>query len=132
MRPTLRQSALAVMGALCLAGCDGQDADRLARVGRKTNEKFHALTGGSQEKLSSGWLAVRANWDDVTLDTHVAARLRWDKALMNDKIEVTAADGAVELKGKVADLTQRRRAVEIAQSTAGVNEVRDSLEVAGP
>jgi hypothetical protein len=132
MRLTLRRSALAVLAALFLAGCDGQDADRLARVGRKTNEKFHALTGGSQEKLSTGWLAVRANWDDVTLDTRVAARLRWDKALVNNKIEVTASDGVVELKGKVGDLIQRRRAVEIAQSTAGVNEVRDSLEVAGP
>ena len=68
----------------------------------------------------------------MTLDTRVAARLRWDKALVNHKIEVTAADGVVELKGKVGDLIQRRRAVEIAQSTAGVNEVRDSLEVAGP
>ncbi len=123
---------LAALGCLALAGCDWQDTDRLARVGRKVDEKFHALTGGPQEKLSSGWLAMRTNWDAVTLDTRVSARLRWDKALADTPIQVSATDGVVELKGKVADLSHRQRAVEIALSTAGVTEVKDSLETRAP
>jgi hypothetical protein len=124
-----RRKWLLALGMVVLAaGCDGEDADRLARVGRKVNEKFHALTGGPQEKLSSGWLAMRSNFDDATLDTRVAVRLRWDKALTTASIRVnTASEGVVELKGKVTDLNQRRRAVEVAQSTAGVSEVKDSL-----
>src|SRR5437868_2731258 len=107
-------------------GCDNQDTDRLARVGRKLDEKFHALIGGPQEKLTSGWLAMRSNWDDVTLDTRVSVRMRWDKSLAEASIQVsTVSEGVVELKGKVASLQQRRRAIEIAQSTAGVNEVKD-------
>jgi len=123
---------LLAVGCLALTGCDGQDTDRLARVGRKVNAKFHALTGGPQEKLSSGWLAMRANWDEVTLDTRVSARLRWDKVLANASIQVSATDGVVELKGKVADLNQRQRAVDIALSTAGVSEVKDNLETGTP
>jgi osmotically-inducible protein OsmY len=95
-------------------------------------EKLHALTGGPQEKLSSGWLAMRTNWDAVTLDTRVSARLRWDKSLADATIQVSATDGVVELKGKVADLKKRQRAVEIAQSTAGVTEVKDNLETGTP
>jgi osmotically-inducible protein OsmY len=123
-----RKGLLALGLVVFAAGCDGEDAERLARVGRKVNEKFHSLTGGPQEKLSSGWLAMRSNFDDTTLDTRVAVRLRFDKALETASIHVsTVSEGTVELKGKVTDLNQRRRAVEVAQSTVGVNEVRDSL-----
>jgi osmotically-inducible protein OsmY len=123
-----RKGLLALGLVVFAAGCDSEDADRLARVGRKVNEKFHTLTGGPQEKLSSGWLAMRSNFDDTTLDTRVAVRLRFDKALETAAIHVsTVSEGTVELKGKVTDLNQRRRAVEVAQSTVGVNEVRDSL-----
>ena len=129
-----RRTWLLVLGVVVLAaGCDSEDADRLARVGRKVNEKFHTLTGGPQEKLSSGWLAMRSNFDDATLDTRVSVRLRWDKSLTAASIQVsTVSEGVVELKGKVTDLNQRRRAVEVAQSTAGVNEVKDSLVAATP
>ena len=37
--------------------------------------------------------------------------------------------GEVELKGKVNDLMQRRRAVELTDSTAGVEKVVDQLEL---
>src|ERR1700687_5369546 len=111
---------LAALGCLALAGCDGQDTDRLACVGRKVDEKFHALTGGPQEKLSSGWLAMRKNWDAGEIDTRVSARLRWDKALADMPIQVSATDGVVELKGKVAELSHRQRAVGIVFMGAGV------------
>ena len=63
------------------------------------------------------------------LDARVSARLRWDKALAGSKIQVQAKDGVVELKGPVIDLAQRRRAVELAESTAGADKVTDLLEV---
>ena len=59
---------------------------------------------------------MRSNWDDVTLDTRVSVRMRWDKSLAEASIQVsTVSEGVVELKGKVASLQQRRRAIEIAQ-----------------
>ena len=38
----------------------------------------------------------------------------------------------IELKGKVQDLTQRRRAVELAETTAGVEKVTDLLQTEAP
>jgi osmotically-inducible protein OsmY len=47
-------------------------------------------------------------------------------------IEVCVEGGTVELRGEVADLEQRRRAVELARSTLGVEQVIDSLTVPAP
>ena len=60
----------------------------------------------------------------------VSARLRWDKSLVDAKIEVSEAGTTVELKGTVGEPAQKQRALELAESTAGVEKVTDSLEVA--
>lgn len=114
--------------AFFLAGCDGQeDVDRLARLGRKVVEK---LQGGPGEggALSGPLRAVRGNWNELTLDARVSCRLRWDRDLEGASIRVRPAGaGSVELQGNVATLAQRQRAVDLARSTVGVNDVVDRL-----
>jgi osmotically-inducible protein OsmY len=116
-------ASLALLGG----GCSGADADILARVGRKVAGKVETLTANS--KLASGWQSVRANVDDVAVDARVSARLSWDKSLVGVPIQVHASGGRVELHGTVPGLPQRRRAIELAESTAGVSEVVDALQV---
>jgi hypothetical protein len=111
----------------CLGGCGSQDTEHLARVGRKSAEKFGELTGGSHGKLANGLEALRANWDEVTLETRVTARLRWERDLEGAVIQVSANDGVVELKGTVMDLAQRQRAVRLARNTVGTVDVVDLL-----
>ena len=62
----------------------------------------------------------------------MSQRLAWDKNLADARIQVRADGGAVELKGAVREAGQSKRAVELAESTAGVDKVTDSLEVAPP
>ena len=66
----------------------------------------------------------------IAPDARVSLRLRWEKDLQNLNIQVQAKDGIVELKGKVADMAQRQRAVQVARSTLGVVDVIDELEIA--
>lgn len=106
-----------------LAGCSSNDADHLARIGRKTVNKTASLAGGE-----GGWQMFRAGLDEATLDARVSARLRWDKVLADTSIEVRTNGPVVELRGRVRDLAQRRKAVELAESTAGVERVVDALE----
>src|SRR5262245_44442188 len=106
------------------AGCDHQDTDRLARVARCVAAKGEALTAGADGQLA-GWPSFQANLDEMAPEARVAARLRWDKTLAGTAIQVRGREGIVELTGKVPDLTQRRRAVELAQATVGVTEVTD-------
>jgi osmotically-inducible protein OsmY len=118
---------------LAVCGCGREDADRLARVGRKTAAKFADVTAGARGKLSSGWQAVRGSLSDTTTDSRVVLRLRWEKALAGAEIQVQApSPGVIHLQGTVADLDQRRRAVSLAESTQGVEKVVDEMTVSGP
>jgi osmotically-inducible protein OsmY len=127
-------SRLCLLAGLALApcGCNNQDADHLANVARLSAAKVDELTGGAPGKMHNGIEAFRANWNEVTLQTRVASRLRWDKELEGLEIQVQMHDGAVELSGAVANLTQRQRAVQLARSTTGVGEVIDLLETPTP
>jgi osmotically-inducible protein OsmY len=94
--------------------------------------RAEGLASDPEDKLTKGWRAIHGGGDDPTLDARVSLRLRWDKSLGDTLIQVRATDGVVELKGTVHDLAQRRRAVELTESTAGVERVTDALEIPTP
>jgi hypothetical protein len=126
----------AIRWAICLIGlvtfspgCQRADTDRLARVGHKLADKTELLSAQANNKLVTGFHTLRANLEDVGLDARVSARLRWDKALADVVIQVQVIDGHIQLSGTVPDLSMRRRAVELAESTIGVTEVVDALEI---
>jgi hypothetical protein len=127
----LRTGRWLLLGLAALAaGCSREDTERLARVGRRIVARTEALTSDLRENLTSGWQGFCASCEQTGLDARVAARLRWDKGLAEAAIRVEAAGGTVELKGTVRDAGQRQRAVEVAESTAGVEKVTDSLHIA--
>jgi len=115
--------------AFTTAGCDNEDASRMARVGRKVLAKAELVTQGADEKLARGWQAVRGGAEETPLAARVTARLRWDKGLAETEIQVNVEGSEVELKGIVRDEAQKRRAVELAETTAGVEKVTDALEL---
>src|SRR5262249_53330210 len=119
-----------LMGAAAVVcGCSSQDAEHLAQVSRKTAAKFELLTDGASGKLANTLEALRTGWYGVPLDARVSSRLHSDKKLADVSIQVRASGGIVELRGTVADLSQRRRAVELAETTLGVDNVIDALVV---
>jgi osmotically-inducible protein OsmY len=129
-----RSFGLALLGlalTFLVFGCSNDDPDHLARIAKCVAAKSEGLTGDADKTLT-GWQALQANLDELTLDTRVSARLRWDKDLAGARIQVQTKEGAVELKGTVVDLSQRRRAVELAQSTVGTDNVVDQLEIQTP
>jgi hypothetical protein len=98
-------------------------------VSRKVAAKFEQLTDGVSGKLTNTLEALRFGWNGLPLDARVSSRLRSDKKLTDVSIQVRASGGIVELRGTVADLSQRRRAVELAETTVGVENVLDALVV---
>jgi hypothetical protein len=117
-----------LLGLIALtAGCSRQDTERLARIGKRLAAHAEALTADCRASLDSNWNGVG---EDVGLGARVWARLRWDRDLEGLPIQVHAARNTIELKGTVRDLAQRRRAVELAESTTGVEKVNDQLHVA--
>jgi hyperosmotically inducible protein len=124
-----RASWLILATLTCMAGCSGEDTERLAHVGRKVVEKIETATGNADGKLLGGLTVMRGTADQLDLAGRVSARLHWDKALTDVKIEVSATGAALELRGTVREQAQKQRAVQLAESTEGVDKVTDNLEV---
>jgi osmotically-inducible protein OsmY len=123
---------LAVLVAALLCGCSAGDTDHLSQIGRKVAARLETFTAGREGKLNRGWAAFRNGWDDDPLDSRVSLRLRWDKELSDCKIEVLCQGAKIELSGLVPDQAAHQRAIEIAQTTCGVESVADWLEEAHP
>jgi osmotically-inducible protein OsmY len=109
--------------ALLPAGCNRQDTEALTRIGKKVQARAEVVTGDMKINAASSWQAV----GDYGIDGRVAARLRWDRELAGAAIQVVHVSDGVELRGTVHDYEQHRRAVMIAETTTGVEGVKDSL-----
>lgn len=117
-------------GLWVLCGC-GDDVDHLERVFDKTAAKFDGATESMRGKLQNGEKAVRGVIAETSLDTRVVLRMRWDADLVGAEVQAQQiGPGTVELTGTVNDLAQQRRAVELAQTTVGVEKVLDRLTLA--
>jgi hypothetical protein len=113
---------LALLVLSSLPGCDRQDGDRLARVGRKVADKARILVPDRVPFDAS--VGPRGPADE-----RVRERFRSDRYLASQPIDVSAEGNTVRLRGTVPESVLKRRAFEIADSTVGVEKVIDELKV---
>jgi len=109
-------------------GCQGKDPDRLAELGERLKQKIEALLRSPGGKKMRGLSTVPLQLAEPSIEARVIARLKWDRELSDTPIDVKATGSVIELAGKVGGAEQRRRAVELAQTTQGVDKVVDRLE----
>jgi osmotically-inducible protein OsmY len=109
---------------ILLAGCNRQDTEALQRISHKVRARVEPWSGEVKNNAAAQW---NGTLQDIGLDARVTARLRWDKNLSDLSIDVKAIGNIVEVKGTVRNLEQRRRVVMLAESTSGVEGVRDLL-----
>jgi osmotically-inducible protein OsmY len=136
--PTLfrnRWSALLLAASVALTGCTAQDTECLARIGRKVADRSHGAADSIREQVDGDLKALPLGGPlpkDNVLRERIAARLRWDALLADVRIEVQVIGQEVELKGTVKNDAQRRRAADLAETTAGVQAVNEALKVEEP
>ena len=136
--PTLannRWSALLLAASISLTGCTAQDTECLARIGRKLADRSHGAADSIRDQVDGDLKALPLGGPlpkDNVLRERVAARLRWDALLADVRIDVEVTGHEVELKGTVKNDAQRRRAADIAETTAGVQAVNEALKVEEP
>jgi hypothetical protein len=97
-------------------------------MGHKAAGHLEHVSGGAQGKMATAWRGLLPGGCD-TLEGRVAARLHWEKSLSGAQIQVLVKGEAVELRGTVASQEQKQRAVQLAETTAGVERVSDLLTV---
>jgi len=107
------------------AGCNRQDIDGLGRIGRRALDRTQAAVSPLREKFDHTLQGIGT----LGLRQRVQHRLQWDKSLVDTSIEVAVTENEVELKGTLKRDEQRRRAIELAESTVGVERVSDHLQV---
>jgi hypothetical protein len=108
-----------------LTGCNQQDTEGLGRIGRKVLERTQAAASPLREKFDHTLKGIGA----TSVKDRVQQRLQWDKALAESSIAVTVSDNVVQLKGTLKNTEQRRRAIELAETTTGVERVMDEMQV---
>jgi osmotically-inducible protein OsmY len=111
------------------SGCTDNDADRLARIGRKVMSRSEAAVASAGAELPRGWRGPASCNGETSLDKRVSLRLKWDKGLQGCDIAVEVKETTVTLKGKAPEAAQKLHAVELAQGTVGVEKVQDLVEV---
>jgi osmotically-inducible protein OsmY len=118
---------------LSIGGCQARDGDLLAQAGQRAAQKLGLTRGPSTNTLTG---SLRGSLGETSLSARVENRLRWDRFLAQQAIEVVhSGTGTVILRGQVAEEGMRVRANEIARATLGVDQVIDELtlrEAAAP
>jgi osmotically-inducible protein OsmY len=113
-----------VVGTALVAVGQKQDSDSIG-------DKIDRGVRDVESKLRESWGDIKRGTHRMTVQGRVYARLYWDKALADGNLKIEAKDGGVVvLKGTVPNRDARRRAVELAQSTVGVNDTVDELTLA--
>ncbi|HEV8003401.1 MAG TPA: BON domain-containing protein [Planctomycetaceae bacterium] len=115
--------AVVLCGALKATG-QQKESDS---IGDKVDRGVKAVESKFREK----WGDVKRATHRMTIEGRVYARLYWDKSLADADLKIEGKDGGlVVLHGSVPTVDAKHRAVELAQSTVGVNETTDELVVA--
>lgn len=110
-----------------LAGCNRQDTECLARIGKRVLERSQSATTEFGERVHGGLRELRG---EAEVKDHVVERLRWDKGLVDLKLDVEVKERKATLRGAVNNPDQKRRAVELVQTTVGIEEVVDEVTLA--
>jgi osmotically-inducible protein OsmY len=118
-------AALGILLALVLSDSPAQEG-AAEKIGRRIDRGLEQLS----QEVQEAWTDVRAKVDKLGVQGRVYGRLRWDKALAEEPIEVDVeGKDDVVLSGRVPDEETRQKALRLARDTVGVREVLDRLQI---
>lgn len=116
--------AVAGFGALALGiGCNQTDRDCLKRAARHIADRLDPMRQNARVGLENGPLVS----EPLTPVGKVRVRVQGDRYLRHLGLRIGGEGSSVTLAGEVPDEAHRIRAVELAQSTVGVEQVVDEL-----
>jgi hypothetical protein len=115
-----------VMTAIFASQSLAQDDGTAETIGRRIDKGLAQFS----EEIQHAWANARRTVDELGVQGRVYGRLRWDKALADEPIDVEIQQtDTVVLTGRVPDEKTRQKAVRLAKDTVGVRDVVDRLRV---
>ena len=116
--------ALGAAVALAAAGCSTLNPS--ASAGASNDDAISTTTAPTGTHQGLGRTA-----EDEQILARIKAAYAADSSVKAGNIDVDVMRGMVTLRGTVASAAERDKAVQIANKTSGVYEVKDRLKVAG-
>jgi osmotically-inducible protein OsmY len=118
-------AAIGTVLALFLSDLPAQEGTA-EKIGRRIDKGLEQLS----QEVQEAWTDVRAKVDKLGVQGRVYGRLRWDKSLAEEPIEVDVeGKDVVVLSGRVPDEETRQKALRLARDTVGVRDVLDRLRI---
>jgi osmotically-inducible protein OsmY len=118
-------AAVVILPALLLSQLAAQEGTA-EKLGRRIDQGIENLS----QEVQEAWSEARARLDKLTVQGRVYGRLRWDKTLADEPIDVSVeANDLVTLSGRVPNEEARQKALTLTKDTVGVREVIDRLQV---
>ena len=126
--------ALAVaLSAVALAGPQDPPKTITEKIKAKAGSAVTSIKKGAtnaEEAIREKFEQARAGVSKMGIEARVYARLHWEKALADAKIDLSApSEGVIALTGVVADEKARAKALELTRDTIGVTQAVDKLTV---
>jgi len=125
----MKKTLVILMFGIIVGGALGfskkSDAEVLTRVGKTTARKVTGAMPPANQL--AGPLAATKTGDLLPPEDRVRLRFQTDKALEGAAITVIAEGKEIRLRGEVGNALVRARAVELAQTTSGVEKVTNEL-----
>lgn len=107
-----------------------QAQDQQRGLGERLGEQLDQGIGRLTEEVREGWSSLRQAVNRMGVQGRVYSRLRWDKDIATMDFEVDVEEeGVVTLRGELDSAQAKRKAVELAEDTVGVQRVIDDLSV---
>jgi len=103
--------------------------DKAEDKAEKAKDKADAKADKAKDKTASGASDAGEAITDAWITTKVETQFVGEDALKGSDINVDTIDHVVTLKGTVASVAGRERAMQIAKATKGVTRVVDNLTI---
>lgn len=129
------RTVLSISVAIAILLTTPSDSPAQQRAGETIGRRIDRGLEQLAEEVREAWAKARKAVDELGVQGRVYGRLRWDKALADEPIDVaveqksTDEESTVILTGRVPDEKARKKALELAQDTVGVREVIDRLQI---
>ncbi|XZE56449.1 BON domain-containing protein [Planctomycetaceae bacterium SH139] len=126
----LAQLILVALTFCLMSVATPQSASAQEGIGERLGAQLDRTINRLSNEFQENWQALQKMVDRMGVHGRVYSRLKWDKALVDAKLQLEVeSEGVVVLNGTVPNVAAKTKAIALAKETVGVDRVVETLKV---